>query len=65
MRHERWRAGAKVGEGTSEIRMRWFWRYEIEHLLARASLAIEALYGGFAKEPYDARREMIVVARAA
>jgi SAM-dependent methyltransferase len=65
MRHERWRGGAKVGEGASEIRLRWFFRYELEHLLARAGFTIEALHGGFNREPYNARREMIVVARAA
>jgi SAM-dependent methyltransferase len=65
MRHERWRAGAKVQEGVSKLELRWFWRYEVEHLLARAGLAIEALHGGFAGEPYDATRELIVVARAA
>jgi SAM-dependent methyltransferase len=65
MRHERWRAGAKLEEGASELRLRWFHRYELEHLLARAGLAIEALYGGFDRGPYTAKREMIVIARAA
>jgi hypothetical protein len=26
MRHERWEGAAKVGEGASDIAMRWFYR---------------------------------------
>jgi SAM-dependent methyltransferase len=65
MRHERWQGDTKVGEGTTDLRLRWYFRYELEHLLARAGLVVDALYGGFDREPYDARREMIFVARAA
>jgi hypothetical protein len=64
-RHERWQGGAKVSEGTSEIRLRWFYRYEIEHLLARAGFEVEALHGGFDGRPFDAKSERIIVARAA
>lgn len=64
-RHERWRAGVKLSDEIAETRLRWLFRYEVEHLLARAGFAISALYGGFAGEPYDARKEMIVVARVA
>lgn len=63
-RHERWEGGAKVGEGTSEIRLRWFYRYELEHLLARAGFTLMALYGGFDRRPYDGKKEMIMLARA-
>lgn len=64
-RHERWRAGAKVSDEATEIQMRWFWRYEIEHLLARAGFTLQALYGGFDRRPYDGKGEIIAVARAA
>lgn len=64
-RHERWVGGAKVSEGTSELRMRWFHRYEVEHLLARAGFEVEALYGKFDRRPFDAKGEMIFVTRAA
>lgn len=63
-RHERWRAGVKVSDEATEIRMRWFWRFELEHLLARTGFTVEAMYGGFDRRPYDAKKEMIVVARA-
>jgi ubiquinone/menaquinone biosynthesis C-methylase UbiE len=64
-RHERWEGGAKTSESTSEIRIRWFYRYEVEHLLARAGFVVEALYGGFDRRPFDPTGEIVVVARAA
>jgi SAM-dependent methyltransferase len=63
MRHERWRGDTKVSEGSTELCLRWSFRYEIEHLLARAGFAVVAFYGSFDREPYDAKREMIFVAR--
>lgn len=35
--------------------MRYFYRYEIEHLLARAGLRVEALYCDFDRSPFGAR----------
>jgi ubiquinone/menaquinone biosynthesis C-methylase UbiE len=49
--------------GEGELRLRWFHRYELEHLLARAGFAIEALYGGFDRRPWTPGGETIVVAR--
>ena len=48
-----------------DFRMRHFFRYEIEHLLARAGLAIETLYGDFDRTPYGegVGGEMIFVCR--
>ena len=63
-RHERWRRGVKVSDEATEVAMRWFWRFELEHLLARSGFALEAMYGGFDRRPYDGKKEMIVVARA-
>jgi hypothetical protein len=44
--------------------MRWLYRYELEHLLARAGFALEALYGSYELEEYHAESElMLAVAR--
>ena len=51
--------------GEGELQLRWFHRYELEHLLARAGFAIEALYGGFDRRPWAPGGETIVIARAA
>jgi SAM-dependent methyltransferase len=45
--------------------LRYFFRYEIEHLLARCGFRIEVEYGDFDESPItDASPEMIFVARA-
>ena len=64
-RHRRVRDGVTVADDVSHISMRWFHRFELEHLLARSGFAIEAVYGGFDRRPYDAAGEIVVVARAA
>jgi SAM-dependent methyltransferase len=64
MRLERRRHGAVVGEEIERFRMRWYHRYELEHLLARAGFEIVALHGGFDRRPYDHESaDMVVVAR--
>src|SRR5262249_48679095 len=64
MRLERRRDGAVVGEEIERFGMRWYHRYELEHLLARAGFEVVALYGGFDRPPFDlASQEMIFVAR--
>ncbi|MDZ7644738.1 MAG: class I SAM-dependent methyltransferase [Woeseiaceae bacterium] len=47
--------------------MRYLFRFEAEHLLARAGFAVEALYGDFDKSPYGATYpgELIFVATVA
>ena len=44
---------------------RYLFRYELEHLLARAGFQVEALYGDFDRSPYGAKEpgELIFVAR--
>jgi hypothetical protein len=43
--------------------LRYFFRYEVEHLLARCGFRIEALYGNFDSSPLeDKSAEMIFVA---
>jgi hypothetical protein len=46
-RYERWREGSVVGNELATFRMRWFWRYELEHLLARAGFAEVSILGDF------------------
>jgi ubiquinone/menaquinone biosynthesis C-methylase UbiE len=56
--------GGPVGlQGTTEIKMRWYYRYELEHLLKRAGFANLTFYGGFAKRPWRAGEDITVVAR--
>ena len=65
-RYERQREGRPVGSESAEFVMRWFHRYELEHALARAGLAIEALYGDFDRSDFhDDSPEMIFVAKPA
>ena len=45
--------------------MRYFFRYEVEHLLARTGFRTESIYAGFDKEPFGAKypSELVFVAR--
>jgi SAM-dependent methyltransferase len=47
--------------------MRYFFRYEAEHLLARTGFGVKAVYAGFDREPFgsDYPSEMVFVARKA
>lgn len=46
--------------------MRWLYRFELQHLLARVGLAVEAVYGDYDLEPYTSDSpQLIVIARAA
>ena len=40
--------------------MRWLYRYELEHLLARAGFALEALYGSYELDEYHAESELLL-----
>ncbi len=60
----RFAAEAPEDCGEGELQLRWFHRFELEHLLARAGFAIDALYGGFDRRPWAPGGETIVVARA-
>jgi SAM-dependent methyltransferase len=56
--------GGRTEEYREEFPMRWFYRYELEHALARAGLRVEALYGGFDRSPLGpASKELIFLAR--
>jgi SAM-dependent methyltransferase len=44
--------------------MRWVYRFELEHLLARSGFALEAVYGSYELDPYTSDGElMLAVAR--
>jgi len=61
MRYERRRAGKPVGSEEARFRMRWFTRYELEHLLARAGFAEVAIYGDFDRSPVGRESPALVV----
>ena len=57
-------ANAPPQRRVQSFQMRWFFRYELEHLLARAGFTVEAIYGNFDESPLtDGAPEIIVVAR--
>jgi SAM-dependent methyltransferase len=47
------------------FRLRYLFRFEAEHLLARAGFAVEHLYGGYDRSPYGSKYpgELVFVAR--
>jgi ubiquinone/menaquinone biosynthesis C-methylase UbiE len=49
--------------GAGEIQMRWFYRFEMEHLLARAGFTELTFFGGFDRRPWAAGGETIALAR--
>jgi len=62
--YERMEDGVAVAREFEPLAIRYFHRYEIEHLLARAGYEVEALYGGWDREPFTENgQEMIWVAR--
>ncbi len=66
MRYERRCDGETLAEERVDFNMRYFYRYEVEHLLARAGFVDLEFYGGFDGRPYDyVSGELIVVAHVA
>jgi SAM-dependent methyltransferase len=56
--------GRVVAKRFVEWPYRWIHRFEAEHLLARAGFEIEAIYGGYAREPFTAESAtMLFLAR--
>ena len=62
-RVEAWRESKKVSEETNDIHSRWFYRYELEHLLARAGYDVVERYGDFDGTPIGEGNELVFVAR--
>jgi hypothetical protein len=64
MRYEQRTGGQVVRNEVVEIVMRWFYRFEIEHLIARAGFELVALYGDFERSAFtSASPAIIAVAR--
>jgi SAM-dependent methyltransferase len=57
-------AEGHVRRSVLPFTMRWLYRYELEHLLARAGFALEAVYGSYDLDEYSATGDlMLTVAR--
>jgi SAM-dependent methyltransferase len=57
-------SGAVIARVERNLRLRWVYRYEMEHLLALSGFDIEALYGWFDRQAFsDESRDMVWVAR--
>ncbi|GAC1313485.1 MAG: class I SAM-dependent methyltransferase [Chloroflexota bacterium] len=57
-------SGAVIEKRFVEWPYRWIHRFEAEHLLERAGFAIEAVYGGYRREPFSSTSSaMVFVAR--
>jgi SAM-dependent methyltransferase len=64
MRYVEERGGDPAQETTVAITMRWFWRFELEHLLHRAGFTDVVIYGDFDRSPVSqASPALVVVAR--
>ncbi len=57
--------GGQTHRHSHQFQMRYFFRYEIEHLLGRAGFALETIYADYKKSPFGSQYpgELIVVAR--
>ena len=49
--------------GSTRFHLRWYYRYEIEHLLARAGFTDVTFFRDFARTPWSSGNEIVVVAR--
>jgi ubiquinone/menaquinone biosynthesis C-methylase UbiE len=65
MRYERRRGGQLVGTEVTRFHMRWFTRFELEHLLFRAGFTDVALYGDFDRSPVGRDSPTLLVVAAA
>jgi ubiquinone/menaquinone biosynthesis C-methylase UbiE len=52
-------------DGSTTVRLRWFYRYEIEHLLARAGFTDITVFGGYDRRPWCPEADTVLVARVA
>jgi hypothetical protein len=59
----RFEGGPPELTGSTEVELRWFYRYELEHLLARAGFTDVSFFGGFDRRPWTAGGETVVIAR--
>jgi SAM-dependent methyltransferase len=60
MRYVRTRGGRELANEEVEFQMRWFYRFELEHLLARAGFREIAIHGDFEGRAFDADSPAII-----
>ena len=65
MRYERWRGGRVVANEETHFQMRWFHRFELEHLMARAGFDGVRIYGDFDRSPVGLDSPAFVVVASA
>jgi hypothetical protein len=53
-------ADGSVRRTTLPFSMRWIYRYEIEHLLARSGFVIEAVYGSYDLDEFGSASELML-----
>ena len=53
-------AEGRVRRNTLPFTMRWLYRYELEHLLARAGFALDSLYGSYDLDEYRGESELLL-----
>lgn len=53
--------GGRVMNRDVVFRMRWFYRYELEHLLVRAGLLVRGIYGSYDFEPLTPQSVQLLV----
>lgn len=57
-------AGAGIQRRSASFAMRYFWRFEIEHLLARTGFTMQHCYGTYDLDPFGSESEqMLIVAK--
>ncbi len=54
-------AEGHVTRQLSRFTIRWFYRYEIEHLLARAGFQLQAIYGSYELDSYTSESPRLLV----
>ena len=59
----RYRSEVPELDGSARIELRWFHRFELEHLLARSGFADVTFFRSFDRQAWQAGRETIVIAR--
>lgn len=57
-------ADGQMTRRVMQFPMRWFYRYELEHLLARAGFRTESVYGSYELDPYTSESERLLVVAA-
>ncbi|KPV49296.1 methyltransferase type 12, partial [Kouleothrix aurantiaca] len=53
-------ADGRVRRSVLPFPMRWLYRFGLEHLLARAGFALEAVYGSYELDEYDSTSDLLL-----